>query len=137
MNARGMALLCLALVGGACIAACCTGTPDESLPPEVSFTGETVRTGGTQDEIVVRYYPNSTEPSDYLVTFEISKGGTILDAVAGRAYPNVSAERPIELPVVAAGNDLPVTVDVTIYDRWGRAVHTSTTTLAAGRTGAA
>jgi len=132
MNAHGTALLCLVLVGVAGIAACCTGTPDGSLPPAVTFRGEVVHTGGTPDEIVVRYYSNSTEPSDYTVTFEIRKGGTTQDAVAGRAYANISAERPIELPAVAAEPGIPVTVGIVIYDRWGRAVHTSTTTFTPG-----
>lgn len=132
MNAQVLALLCLSLVGAAGIAACCTGTPDGNLPPAVTFRGEVIHTGGDPDELVVRYYPNSTEPSDYTVTFEMRRGGTTADAVAGRHYTNISAERPIELPAAAADPGVPVTVSVAIYDRWGRTVHTSTTTLTPG-----
>lgn len=132
MNTQVLALLCLALVGAAGAAACCAAAPDGSLPPAVTFRSEVVHTGGEPGELIVRYYPNSTEPSDYTVTFEIRRGGTTEDAVAGRTYTDISAERPIELPAVIAEPGVPVRFSVAIYDRWGRSVHTSTATLTPG-----
>jgi hypothetical protein len=132
MNAQALALICLVLVGAAALAVGCAAEPDGSLPPEVTFRGEAVHTGADPDELIVRYYPNSTEPSDYTVTFEIRKRGTTEEAVAGRVYTNISAERPIELPAAGAEPGVPVTVSIAIYDRWGRTVHTSTTTLTPG-----
>lgn len=128
MKPYGTILLCLVIAAGAA-AACCTETTDGNLPTAVSFTDEPVHIGDASDELAVRYYPNSTVPSDYTVTFEIWEGGAIQEAVAGRVYENISAEHPIEIKPAIAGTAGAVTVDTVIYDCWGRTVHTSVVNL--------
>ncbi|MBP2146583.1 hypothetical protein J2129_002037 [Methanofollis sp. W23] len=128
----GPALTCLvgtvvvvALVSG------CLGEPDGSLPPPVEFIPE-VTGGGTGDGLIIRYYPNTTEPASYSVTFEIKVAGEVTDAVAGESFSGISAAHPIELPPVPAGAGDEVRVQVTIFDEYGRIVHTETTTFLAG-----
>lgn len=108
----------------------CIGAPDGSLPPPAEFTPEV--TAGAGDELIIRYYPNSTEPASYSVTFEIEVDGEITDAVAGRIVPDVSAADPIELPPVRAAPGTEVSVRVTIYDEFRRIVHSDTTTIIVG-----
>lgn len=127
----GIALTCL--VGAVVVAALvagCLGEPDGSLPPPVEFTPEV--TGGVGNDLVLRYYPNTTEPASYSVTFEIKVAGEVTDAVAGRAFSGISAADPIELPPVPAEPGDEVSVQVTIFDEYGRTVHTETTSFLAG-----
>ncbi|QYZ79130.1 hypothetical protein E2N92_06640 [Methanofollis formosanus] len=117
-------LLAAAFISG------CVGEPDGSLPPPVDFIPEV--TAGAEDELIIRYYPNSTEPAPYSITFEIEVDGETTDAVAGRIVSDVSAADPIELPPVRTAPGAEVSVRVTIYDEFRRAVHRDTTTVIVG-----
>ncbi|QSZ67173.1 hypothetical protein RJ40_06510 [Methanofollis aquaemaris] len=124
-------LACLAaVVLAAALISGCIGEPDGSLPPPVDFTPEA--DVGAEDELIIRYYPNSTEPASYTVTFEIEVNGETADAVAGRIFSGISAADPIELPPVPAGPGAEVSVRVTIFDEFRRIVHSDTTTFIAG-----
>ncbi|WP_067048019.1 hypothetical protein [Methanofollis ethanolicus] len=132
MTRTWIALACLIVLGIATTAACCLGTPDGNLPEPMTFRAEAAHTGGTPDEVVFLYYPDSAEPAPYFVTFEIRQGETVAVAVAGRVYDDISADRPIELPAVPAEPGVTAVAKTDIIDRYGRTVHSSETALTPG-----
>lgn len=132
MTKKEIALACLIVLAIATAAACCLGTPDGTLPEPVSFQAEVTHTGGTPDEVVFLYYPDSAEPAPYFVTFEIRQGGEVTVAVAGRVYEEISADRPIELPSVRAEPGVAVVAKTDIIDRYGRTVHSGETAVTPG-----
>lgn len=132
MKRREILSACLVVLALTATASCCLGTPDGALPEAVTFRTEAVHTGGTPDEVVFRYYPDTAEPSSYLVTFEIRQGGQTAVAVAGRVFEGISADNPIELPPVPAEPGVTVTARTKIIDRYGRSVHSSESAVTPG-----
>lgn len=132
MTRKEILFACLVVLALTATIACCLDTTDGTPPEAVTFRTEAVHTGGTPDEVFFRYYPDAAEPSSYLVTFEIREGGQTAVAVAGRAFENISADHPIELPSVPAEPGVTVTARTEILDRYGRSVHSGESSVTPG-----
>jgi hypothetical protein len=112
-------------VAMAVLGAGCTGpqipSPDRVTPAGTAVqdipTGEagpfSEETFAGEDRVVVRYVPESEEPTEYRVSYEIIKNGTTDRRVEERIYENVSRINPIAVVVVRDPGET-VAIDATI-----------------------